>query len=76
MDELVSIMQEIRDQLIELNIKVDSLYNNDTRSLSDVIEAIEELKGDNGNSLTDVCNALSIIDSSLEAIDASIQLTI
>ena len=54
MDELVAIMGEIRDQLVALNNKIDSLTCNGSYDISDV------------------CNKLDVIDSSLGTIDSSL----
>lgn len=48
MEELVSVMMEIRDQLIELNSKMDVLTGHGSNSLSDITEAIESIKGSAG----------------------------
>lgn len=39
MEELLSVMMEIRDQLVELNSKMDVLTGGGSNSLSDITEA-------------------------------------
>lgn len=73
MEELVSIMSEIRDQLIELNSKIDNLTSYGINDISNIINAVEGIKDNLGSDLSDVCNRLDQIDSSLGFIDLSIQ---
>lgn len=72
MEELISIMMEIRDQLIELNSKMDVLTGYESNSLSDITEAIESIKGSTGYDLTDIHSSLSNIESSLSSIDLTL----
>lgn len=73
MDELISIMGEIRDLLAELNNKFDSLTSYGLNDISAVITAVEGIKGASSYDLTDVYNKLDQIDTSLSSIDFSIQ---
>lgn len=72
MDELVSIATEIRDLLVELNNKIDALTGDGTNDLSDVVSAVEGLKGGKGYDLSDVCAKLDELDSSLTSISFSV----
>lgn len=72
MDELIAIMGEIRDQLVELNSKIDNLTSCGSNDISDIINAVEGIKGETGYDLTDVCHKLDTIDSSLSTIDSSL----
>lgn len=74
MEELLAVMIDIRDQLIELNSKMDNLTNCGSSDISDIVNAVEEIKGTTGYDLTDVCNKLDQIDVSLGTIDLSIQM--
>ncbi|MDD4495626.1 MAG: hypothetical protein PHV32_15025 [Eubacteriales bacterium] len=74
MEELISVMMEIRDQLIELNSKMDVLTGGGSSSLSDIIEAIESIKGPAGYDLTDIHSSLSNVESSLSSIDMTLTL--
>jgi hypothetical protein len=73
MDELVTIMSEIRDQLVELNNKIDNLTSYGINDISNIVNAVEGIKDNSGYDLSDVCNRLDQIDSSLSFIDLSIQ---
>jgi hypothetical protein len=71
MEELIDIMKEIRDQLVELNSKIDNLTSYGVYSLSDIPDgiseitnAIEGIKGEIGYDLTDIYNSLSNIEMS------------
>jgi len=66
MDELIAVMEEIRDLLSEINDKMDNLTSYGTCGLSDVVDAVEGVKGPAGYDLTDIhSNLSSIIDSNL-----------
>ena len=73
MEELIMIMSEIRDQLVELNNKIDNLTSYGMNDISDIVNAVEGIKDNSGSDLSDVCNRLDQIDSSLGFIDLSIQ---
>lgn len=76
MEELVSVLEEIRDQLVSLNEKVDKLTVYETTDLDDVkngiIEAISSIMGSSGYDLTDIYNELSTLETELSSIDTSI----
>jgi hypothetical protein len=74
MDELITIMGEIRDQLEELNNKIDSLTSFGLNDISDIVSAVEGIKGSTGYDLTDVCSKLDQIDFSLSTIDSTIMM--
>jgi hypothetical protein len=74
MDELITIMGEIRDQLAELNNKIDNLTGCGSNNISDIVRVVEEIKGSTGYDLTDVCNKLDMIDLSLSSIDTTISM--
>jgi hypothetical protein len=63
-EELISVMMEIRDQLIELNSKMDVLTGGGLSSLSDIIEAIESIKGPAGYDLSDLHSSIESIKGS------------
>lgn len=72
MDELIIVMEEIRDLLSEMNCKLDDISSEISSirgvgvydSLSDVCDKLEAIKG-NGiyDSISDVCDKLDSIDS-------------
>lgn len=64
MEELITVMTEIRDQLIELNLKMDVLTGGGSNSLSDIIEAIESIKGPAGYDLSDIHSSIESIKGS------------
>lgn len=64
MEELISVMMEIRDQLIELNSKMDVLTECGSNSLSDITEAIEGIKGSAGYDLSDIHSSIDSIKGS------------
>ena len=72
MDDLIIIMGEIRDQLVKLNSKIDNLTSNDSYDISDIVRAVEGIEVTTSIDLTDVCNKLDVIDSSLGTIDSSL----
>lgn len=72
MEELISVMMEIRDQLVELNLKMDVLTGYGSNSLSDITEAVDSIKGSTGYDLTDIHSSLSNIESSLSSIDLTL----
>jgi len=73
MNELVSILEDIRDQLAHLNDRIDSLTGCGCHNISDIVEAMESIKGV-GYDLSDVCSRLDSIDSSLSSIDTTIMM--
>lgn len=77
MDELVFVMEEIRDLLSEMNSKLDNISNDINQikgngvydSLADVCDKLDEIKG-NGlyNNLSDVCDKLDSLDTTCSLI--------
>jgi len=75
MEELVSVMEEIRDQLVLMNSKLDMIsmdidaikgvgLNN---SISDVYDKMEEIIGTGlYNSLSDVCDKLDNVETAID----------
>jgi hypothetical protein len=72
MDQLLTVLTEIRDQLTELNSKIEDLTCHGTSNLSDIVAAVDGIKG--GYDLSDIHSQLSVIDSSLGSIDTSLML--
>jgi hypothetical protein len=68
MQELSDILIEIRDQLIELNSKIDNLTVSGTDNTLELINAIENIKGDSGRNLTDLYSKLGSISTTLDLI--------
>ncbi|NTW05958.1 MAG: hypothetical protein HGA27_07570 [Peptococcaceae bacterium] len=68
MQELVSVLIEIRDQLFELNNKIDNLTSSGTENISELVNAIENIKGDSGRNLTDIYSKLGSISTTLHMI--------
>lgn len=64
MEELVSVMEEIRDLLSDINIKLDKL--------DDIHDAIQEISLNGVYSLSDVCSSMEIVESSLSIIESSL----
>lgn len=69
MDELVSIMEEIRDLLSELNQKIDRLTDYNTNQISDIIASIENLMGFSKVDLADISNKLDALNELNDKID-------
>lgn len=74
MDELLSVLTDIRDQLFELNSKIDSLTSFGVNDISDIVNAVNDIKGSVGYDLTDVCDKLDSIESSLGLIDSTLMM--
>ncbi|MBP2028757.1 prefoldin subunit 5 [Acetoanaerobium pronyense] len=72
MKELVDVLLEIRNQLEELNSKIDGLTSSGTTSLDEVVNAIEDLKNNNGYELGDIKTKLAFIDTAVDSIETSI----
>lgn len=72
MDELLSVLMEIRDKLDELNNKIDIITGYGSDGISSIVSAIEDIRGGGGYDLTDVCDKLETIDASLVTIDSTI----
>lgn len=77
MNELVLIMEEIRDLLSEMNDKLDVISNDINSikgigiydSLSDVCNKLDEIKGIGVyDSLADICNKLDLLDTTCSMI--------
>ena len=66
MDELLSVLGEIRDQLIDLNNKVDRLTG--IYDVSDIIDAINDIKGSTGYNLTDIHEKVESVTSAVEKV--------
>ena len=58
MDELISILTDIRDQLVDLNNKIDTLTGCGTNSISDICGKLEDIE----SSLEDINSSLGSID--------------
>lgn len=68
MDELISILTEIRDQLADLNNKIDALTGYGTDNISDICGKLDDVNSSLENvnsSLEDVNSGLSTIDMTL-----------
>ena len=74
MEQILSVLTEIRDQLVELNSKIDDLTGNGTNNITDVVNVIDGIKGAAGYDLTDIYNQLDTIDSSISNLDTTIML--
>lgn len=72
MEELIAVMGEIRDQLAELNNKIDVITGFGSNDITDIVESVRDIKGAIGYDLTDVCEKLDEIKLSLSTIDVSI----
>jgi hypothetical protein len=73
-DELLSVLIEIRDQLFELNSKIDKLTGFGKNDLSDIVTAVDNIRGDAGYDLTDVCDKLADVCDKLDVIDSTIMM--
>lgn len=61
MDELISILTDIRDQLADLNNKIDALTGYGTDNISDICGKLDDVN----SSLENVNSGLSTIDMTL-----------
>jgi|GEM_PF-4742999 len=61
MDELISVLMDIKEQLVNLNNKIDTLTGYGADSISDIC-----------GKLNDIDFSLNIINSSLDTIDSSL----
>lgn len=61
MDELISILTDIRDQLADLNNKIDALTGYGTDNISDICGKLDDVN----SSLENVNSSLSTIDMTL-----------
>jgi len=61
-EELLSVLIEIRDQLFELNSKINNLTGFGSNDLSDIVTAVDNIRGGTGYDLADVCQKLDAID--------------
>ena len=75
MEELVSVMEEIRDQLILMNNKLDTISMDiDTikgvgiyNSISDVCDKMDEIVGTGlYKSISDVCDKLDSVETAID----------
>ena len=85
MDEMVAILEQIRDLLVEMNEKLDDIkgYGVDT-SISDVCDKLDTISGMGIYTLSDVCSkidevkgsglydSISDVCAKLDAIDTTI----
>lgn len=58
MNELLSIVMEIRDLLVSLNSKIDNLTEHGIYSISDIVNEVNSIKGSTGYDLTDIHKSL------------------
>lgn len=65
MEELISILTDIRDQLADLNNKIDTLTGHGKYSILDICGKLEDLD----SSLEDINSALGTIDATLTMMD-------
>ncbi len=54
-----------RDQLVDLNEKVDNLTLSGTYNISDIVDAVKDVKGPISYDLTDIYNKLDSIDTQI-----------
>ena len=62
MEELISVMAEIRDLLIDIDEKLSDIRGAGTSSIDDVCNKLDDIRGTGINSIDDVCNRLDTID--------------
>lgn len=69
MDEMIALLEEIRDLLAEMNGKLDDIkgYGADN-SISDVCDKINEISGHGFYSLSDVCSKIDDLSSEVDGI--------
>ena len=80
MDALISVLLDIKMELEKMNDKLDAITCYGTRTFDDVCDKIEEtnnkledLRGTGlYNSVSDICDKLDTIDTSLTCIDLKI----
>lgn len=64
MEELVSVMKEIRDLLSDINYKLDKL--------DDIHDAVQEISANGVYNIQDVCSSVGNIETSLSTIESSL----
>lgn len=71
MDEMITLLEEIRDLLSEMNSKLDDIKGIGIySSIADVCDKLDAISGSGLNNLDDVCNKLDDIKGSgLNSID-------
>lgn len=74
MEELLQILIEIKNELVDMNLKLDTLTDYGTESLGNINASIEGIKGNTKYDLTDIHGSLDNIESALSIIDLSISM--
>ena len=63
MDELISIMEEIKDLLSGIDEKLDDIRGNGLYSIADICDKLDDIRGNGLYSIEDVCSKLDGIQS-------------
>jgi len=69
MEELILVMEQIRDLLSSIDDKLDDIRGKGVYSLDDIYRRlgnIEDIRGNSSNTLDDVCNKLDDIKFEIE----------
>ena len=64
-DELISVMEEIRDLLTSIDEKLDDIRGSGINSIDDICGKLDDIRGIGINSLDDVCSKLDDIDMTI-----------
>ena len=69
MDELISVMEEIRDLLNDIDSKLDDIRGNGLSSISDVCDKLDDIRGSGLYSIEDVCSKLDNVETAIEGLE-------
>lgn len=76
MEDMLALLIEIRDQLIALNEKFDSLTLSGTYNIADITQEIsngaDKITGPIGYNLDDIFNQVSSMDTKLSSMDSEL----
>lgn len=65
MNELISVMEEIRDLLTSIDEKLDDIRGSGINSMDNICGNLDDIRGTGINSLDDVCSKLDCIDMTI-----------
>ena len=66
MEELISVMAEIRDLLVSIDSKLDDIRGLGINSIDDICDKLDDIRGSGLSSLDDVYSKLADIDMTID----------
>lgn len=68
MEELVAVMQEIKDLLIDISSKLDNVCTDSSICVENIYDTVNDIRDNNENSADAICSKLDDITSAIDSL--------